>query len=448
MFGNGSGISQSSNLFWDNTNGRLGIGTNSPTNPVNIVSNIFPQMVLKSTSDVGVYLDRGTGATNQFRFLTNGTERWRFGSTNGATEDLMYTRFNGSWIDTLVLQHSTGNVGIGTTSPVSPLDVRVSGTAGTGSLIASLGSAATARIQFYDENVSTGAGPKLVSQAGNSFQVVAGGTGGVQLGSGATAWSAISDERRKNILYDIKGGLDKILDLRTVIYTYKDDAQAIQHPGFIAQDVQKVLPQAVEVGSDLDHTLSVRYSEIIPLVVSAQKDFYTKLETGFTTVSEKDLVSWTDAGAITTLTDSVRNETPRNALSYITQKMLAGYKAVSDFTTLRITAIQGYFENIFAKKATLDEVCVKKADGSYVCLTGDDLEKIKTSVSTPSNSGGTAGDASNSSASSTTSSDASSSATSTATSSDSTTTSGGNSSSTDPSTPVESPAPETTPLSE
>jgi len=56
----------SSNLFWDNTNGRLGIGTNTPSHPINILS---------SNAALGFRLEHATPSSASFPFqITNSAD--------------------------------------------------------------------------------------------------------------------------------------------------------------------------------------------------------------------------------------------------------------------------------------------------------------------------------------------------------------------------------------
>ena len=103
-------------------------------------------------------------------------------------------------------------------------------------------------------------------------------SGGVRLTNGATSWAAVSDERAKNIIEPITGGLNKVKTLRTVIGKYKNDKIGTRRVFLIAQDVQKVLPEAVYVDNDKEKTLSLAYTEIIPLLVSAIKEQQTQVE--------------------------------------------------------------------------------------------------------------------------------------------------------------------------
>lgn len=110
----------------------------------------------------------------------------------------------------------------------------------------------------------------------SGIQVRSGGSGGVELLAGATSWSAISDENLKIIINPIENAQDKVLQLRTVIGRLKTDSEDKRRSFLIAQDVQKVLPEAVGVTHiDFDDTidyLSIAYTEVIPLLTAAIKE--------------------------------------------------------------------------------------------------------------------------------------------------------------------------------
>jgi len=93
---------------------------------------------------------------------------------------------------------------------------------------------------------------------------------GVQLARSGTSWSAISDEREKDIIEPIADAANKVSTLRAVIGKYKTDQTSTRRSFLIAQDVQAVLPEAVD---DTDpNKLGVRYTEVIPLLVAAIKE--------------------------------------------------------------------------------------------------------------------------------------------------------------------------------
>ena len=103
------------------------------------------------------------------------------------------------------------------------------------------------------------------------------GSGGVYLASGATSWTANSDERLKDIIEPITDATNKVSSLRAVIGKYKTDEEGTRRSFLIAQDVQSVLPEAVTSGTlsrseDTTEYLGVAYTDVIPLLVAAIKE--------------------------------------------------------------------------------------------------------------------------------------------------------------------------------
>lgn len=134
---------------------------------------------------------------------------------------------------------------------------------------------------FYDSSGNT---TGLYSGTPAGQMIVIGGTsGGVILQNGSTAWASMSDERLKNITGTLENGLDKILSLRPVHFTWKKDKKNKSCVGLIAQEVQKVLPEVVDDEPDPNNpeyssVLTVRYTEVVPLLVAAIKDLNAKVE--------------------------------------------------------------------------------------------------------------------------------------------------------------------------
>jgi len=129
--------------------------------------------------------------------------------------------------------------------------------------------------------VNTGVIQTLVSGAVSAgvvpvkIQVIA-TSGGVELTNTATAWAAISDERLKDIIEPISNAVAKVGLLRSVIGKYKTDSEGTRRSFLIAQDVQSALPEAV--GGD-ENNLTVRYTEVIPLLVAAIKELTARVQT-------------------------------------------------------------------------------------------------------------------------------------------------------------------------
>jgi hypothetical protein len=98
------------------------------------------------------------------------------------------------------------------------------------------------------------------------------GTHGVYLTNTGNSWNAVSDERMKTIVEPIENAAEKVLSLRAVIGYYNNDERQIRRPFLIAQDVQAVLPEAVNIQDQETGTLGMSYTDTIPLLVAAIKE--------------------------------------------------------------------------------------------------------------------------------------------------------------------------------
>ncbi|MDG0816078.1 tail fiber domain-containing protein [Bdellovibrio svalbardensis] len=160
---------------------------------------------------------------------------------------------------------SGGNVGFGTFGPKSKLDVNGGISVGTYAGT----NAAPANGVIVSGNVGIG-----TTAPGYNLHVV--GTAGLSTG---TAWTLASDARLKDVHGDYEYGLNEILKLHTVRFNYKKE-NALNIPsdkamtGFIAQEVQKVIPDAVHTRDD--GYLELNADPIHWAVVNAVKEFYQK----------------------------------------------------------------------------------------------------------------------------------------------------------------------------
>ena len=116
-----------------------------------------------------------------------------------------------------------------------------------------------------------GAHTLIKENSPNVLRCVAGGSGGVDLTSGATSWTSVSDERAKILEEPIIDAMAKLGTLRTVFGTFRDDHQKIRHPLLIAQDVLAVYPEAVVLPEGED-TYRLSYTDMIPLMISGMNE--------------------------------------------------------------------------------------------------------------------------------------------------------------------------------
>jgi len=120
----------------------------------------------------------------------------------------------------------------------------------------------------------------------------------VRLGSSSFRWSEVwsvnglnqsSDRRLKKEIKPVANGLDKVLGMNPVTYRWKQD-DGHTHVGFIAQELEEVLPEVIRKGDSQkrgnnDRTslaesdmYAVNYSEIIPVLVKAIQELSLKVK--------------------------------------------------------------------------------------------------------------------------------------------------------------------------
>jgi hypothetical protein len=89
----------------------------------------------------------------------------------------------------------------------------------------------------------------------------------------ATVVAPTSDSRLKRNIIPLKNSIDALMQLNPVSYEKKNSLTSsdysIKENGFIAQELQKVMPTLVLEGTDKDKLLSVNYTAIIPVLTKA-----------------------------------------------------------------------------------------------------------------------------------------------------------------------------------
>lgn len=106
-------------------------------------------------------------------------------------------------------------------------------------------------------------------------------TGEIRATNNITAY--YSDDRLKTKLGNIQNALEKIKSLNGFHYEANEVAQGLGYAvvpevGVSAQEVQKVLPEAVVPAPIDDKYLTVHYQKIIPLLIEAVKELSEKVD--------------------------------------------------------------------------------------------------------------------------------------------------------------------------
>lgn len=128
--------------------------------------------------------------------------------------------------------------------------------------------------EFGVEITDLGSTLKINSLAGNGNPDIAVDNNGIIVLSGT------SDERFKKSIVTLDNALNTVLRLRGVRYEWKDKERfgAQEEIGFIAQEVQEVIPEVVR---DSGEYLSLNTKNIVAVVVEAVKELHTKVEEYF-----------------------------------------------------------------------------------------------------------------------------------------------------------------------
>jgi len=242
---------------------RVGIGTASPQAPLTVGANSnFGAVVKISRTDAS--FDSGVLALGDGNSGNTNVGIWR-GDANSVSSPGNYLNLGGY----AGIVFAAGNNAIG--SQTERMRITSSGEIWMGTTTLIRYNNITTSLWGYDP---AGTGTMVFVNRGTAGDGVYQGVG---LGKAATSWGTYSDERGKTNLAPIENGLSKVSGLRAVTGRYLEDEQSVSRSFLIAQDVQAVLPEAVD--DDNPDKLTLRYTEVIPLLVAALKESKERIET-------------------------------------------------------------------------------------------------------------------------------------------------------------------------
>lgn len=99
----------------------------------------------------------------------------------------------------------------------------------------------------------------------------------IKYGSAEYGWTTWSDRRAKENISTITGALDTVLAMRGVYFNYIKDEAKNKRVGFIAQELEQVLPEAVRYAEEIDE-YSVEYAQIVSVLAEAIKEQDVKMK--------------------------------------------------------------------------------------------------------------------------------------------------------------------------
>lgn len=138
--------------------------------------------------------------------------------------------------------------------------------------------------RLYANNISVGgtilygglSGGHILPSTNNTYN----------LGSAALRWQNVfainayntSDARLKTNIENVNYGLASVMKMRPVTYNWKTDTNANHSIGFLAQDMEKIIPEAVYVPKTKDESYAINYIELIPVLTKAIQEQQAELK--------------------------------------------------------------------------------------------------------------------------------------------------------------------------
>jgi endosialidase-like protein len=282
-------------------NGNVGIGTTSPISKFHIVagtSDILPPRLQSS----------GTNTFSAgFDFYHGSTGKGYVGVPDGGTglaagEMLVYGVGTTSlWAggQRSVTIAPDGRVGIGAINPYQSTRLYVEGNSSGTALVVSNSHSMALNASTIDGSAVIGsAGPNGYAGEFNGTVRVRGNVmpadyGMFDLGnSDNTRWRYVyaytvnayniiqtSDARLKKGVTNLRYGLSELMKLRPVSFEWKDRSDGQQNLGFIAQETEQIIPEAVTRAANPDTPLGMNYTTLIPVVIKAIQEQQNTLTT-------------------------------------------------------------------------------------------------------------------------------------------------------------------------
>ena len=110
--------------------------------------------------------------------------------------------------------------------------------------------------------------------------------GSIYVTASGTTYNTTSDRRLKDNIEPISDATDKLMDMKPVTHTWIDNPDDPQVHGFIAQEMQEVVPEAVSGDAESDEMMSMDYGRITPVIVAALQDALKEIKVLKTRIDE------------------------------------------------------------------------------------------------------------------------------------------------------------------
>jgi len=238
--------------------GKVGIGTSSPSSQDASANNL---VISDTAGNGGLTINTPTNAIGAIHFSdgTSGADRYRGIISYGHSDNTL--RFHTDTTRRMTI-NSSGNLLVGMTSENFS-------TSDSGCLLRNTGD-----VYFPIQSSNTLHVYDAPNQAYRFYVNVAG-----IISATNTSINGLSDERLKENIVDLETGLTEVMALQPRRFDWKNgDAQNVA--GFIAQEVESVLPELVGdyKHEELDDCKSLKMGDIVPTLVKAIQEQQAQIE--------------------------------------------------------------------------------------------------------------------------------------------------------------------------
>ena len=277
--------------------GKVGIGTDDPSDKLEVSGTGSTRLKITNTDTNWAALDieAGGNQANYVFFRDDSAERARIQVFDG--NDISFS--TGSSPEERLRITSSGNVGINQPNPAAQLHIRPVNDSGDAVVIIEAdvnndvetdnpmlyfkqdGAAVVARICYTSNNVF-----EIINQYNSTLIIGRGNTTDISINTSGVVsgdFNDTSDINLKENISNIDGGLSVVNQLRAVNFDWKSDEKQNGKAGFIAQEVEEILPNEI---AENDSGKSINSTAILAHAIKAIQELSTKLEAAEARITE------------------------------------------------------------------------------------------------------------------------------------------------------------------